>query len=381
MVYLDHNATTPVDERVLEAMLPCLKGTFGNPSSIYSLGREARAILDRSREQVAALVGAHPTQVIFTSGGTEANNAALKGFAIPRTGGTIAISAVEHASVVEVASALAGYGWKKRAIPVLDQGTLDLAALKSFAAEADLFSVMWANNETGVLQDIASVAEIARENKVVLHTDAVQAAGKIALDFASSGAHLMSISAHKLYGPKGVGALIVDKAIELEPLLHGGGQERGRRGGTENLAAIAGFGMAAELALSELDERARHMMSLRQQLEQQLALAVPDAVLFGQQAERLPNTVFFAVPGIESETLITALDQQGIAVSSGSACGSSHDEPSHVLKAMGVKAETARCVIRVGLGKDNSEQDIGNLVAVLRSQVEALKGLAAMSWA
>ncbi|MCW8840132.1 MAG: cysteine desulfurase, partial [Gammaproteobacteria bacterium] len=241
MVYLDHNATTPLDERVLEAMLPYLRGRYGNPSSVYALGREARAALEQAREQVAELVSAHPSQVLFTSGGTEANNSALKGVARRAPQGRIAISEVEHASVQSPAAALARDGWQIDTLAVDGEGICHRETLQQALSEQTrMVSVMWANNETGVVQPVAELAEICREQGVIFHTDAVQAAGKLALDFPASGAHLMSLSAHKLYGPKGVGALILDKAVDLEPLLHGGGQERGRRGGTENLAAIVG---------------------------------------------------------------------------------------------------------------------------------------------
>ena len=382
MVYLDHNATTPLDERVLEVMLPFLQRSYGNPSSLHSLGREARLALDQGREQVAALVHAHPSQVVFTSGGTEANNMALKGVAFSECNGHLAFSDIEHASVREVAQALEGRNWKIDRIPALNQGMVDSEALKSLLSQKTrLVSVMWANNETGVIQHIARLAELVREQGAWFHTDAVQGAGKLDVDFAASGAHLMSISAHKLYGPKGIGALIVDKAIALEPLLHGGGQERGRRGGTENVAAIVGFGKAAELALAELKERRVYLLRLREQLEQKLKQALPETVIFGEQAERLSNTLLFAIPGIEGETLITALDREGFAVSSGSACGSSHNEPSPVLKAMGVEPDIARCTVRISLGKDNTEQDIDGLVTTLQSQVKQLQSLAAMSWA
>lgn len=377
MVYLDHNATTPLDERVLEAMLPYFHGQFGNPSSVHALGREARRALDTAREQVAQLVSAHPTQVIFTSGGTEANNSALKGPAFRSSPGRIAVSAVEHASVQLPAASLKRMGWWIDAIEVDNQGICsadDIARV--LHADTRLVSVMWANNETGTVLPVASLANQCRERGVLFHTDAVQAAGKLDVDFPASGAHLMSLSAHKLYGPKGAGALIWDKAVDMEPLLHGGGQEKGRRGGTENLAAIVGFGKAAELASIELDERCRHLNELRVHLENRLAQAIPQAVIFAREAERLPNTVFFSVPGIEGQTLIMALDQLDIAVASGSACGSEHTEPSPVLKAMGVENELALGAVRISLGKDNSEQDIEALVSALVSQVKQLQRLA-----
>lgn len=378
MVYADHNATTPLDERVLEAMLPWLKGRYGNPSSVHAPGREARAALDRAREQVAQLVGAHPSQVVFTSGGTEANNSALKGVAHRLPKGRIAISAVEHASVSAPAAALRRFGWQCDAIGVDERGICTAEALNQVVQDdTRLVSVMWANNETGAIQPVAALAERCGELGILFHTDAVQAAGKLAVDFAASGAHLMSLSAHKLYGPKGIGALILDKALDMEPLLHGGGQEKGRRGGTENLPAIVGFGMAAELARVELDTRRRHLLDLRERLESRIARDLPQAVIFAEMAERLPNTVFLAVPGVEGQTLIMALDQQGIAVSSGSACGSEHTEPSGVLKAMGVDNDLALGAIRISLGKDNTEADIDVLAGSLVSQIKQLQRLAA----
>jgi cysteine desulfurase len=377
MVYADHNATTPLDERVLEAMLPWLKGRFGNPSSIHTPGREARTALDTAREQVALLAGAHPSQVIFTSGGTEANNSALKGVALRSPQGRIAISAVEHASVALTAAALGRFGWQYGSVGVDENGICTAEALEqALQADTRLVSVMWANNETGTVQPVAALAECCRERGILFHTDAVQAAGKLTLDFSACGAQLMSLSAHKLYGPKGVGALVVDKAVDMEPLVHGGGQERGRRGGTENLAAIVGFGTAAELAHIELATRRRHLLELRGRFEERLAGELPQAVIFAAGVERLPNTVFMAVPGVEGQTLLQALDRQGIAVSSGSACGSEQTEPSSVLKAMGVDNDLALGAIRISLGKDNTEGDIDALAGCLVSQIKQLQRLA-----
>jgi cysteine desulfurase len=275
------------------------------------------------------------------------------------------------------AASLQRLGWQIDSIGVDSAGRCCVEALDSVMREQTrMVSVMWANNETGTISSVLPLAERCREQGVVFHTDAVQAAGKVALDFPASGAHLMSLSAHKLYGPKGIGALICDKAVDMEPLLHGGGQEKGRRGGTENLAAIVGFGKAAELATIELDARSRHLNTLRRHLENRLAEALPEAVIFAQKAERLPNTVFMAVPGLEGQTLIIALDQQGVAVSSGSACGSEQTEPSTVLTAMGVDNELAHGAIRISLGKDNTEQDIESLIGVLVSQVKQLQRLA-----
>jgi len=337
--------------------------------------------MDQAREQVAALVGVGPSQVIFTSGGTEANNLALKGFATRSEPGRLAISAVEHASVRSPAAALAKAGWIVDAIDVDGAGKVTPESLdQALTPETGLVSVMAANNETGVLQDLPALAQRAREAGAVFHTDAVQWAGKRPLDFAGTGAQLMSLSAHKIHGPKGVGALIVDKAVDLAPLIDGGGQERGCRGGTENLAGIAGFGAAAELAAAELDHRVEWSRSLRERFERRLAEELSEAIVFGTEAERLPNTVFLALPGIDGESLLMALDRKGIAVSSGAACGSNSTEPSHVLSAMGVERELARGAIRISFGKDNTDEDLDRLVDALCEQ-GAMVRMATRAWA
>jgi cysteine desulfurase len=382
MVYLDHNATTPLDERVLEAMLPYLKGRYGNPSSVHASGREARSALEQAREQVAALVNAHPSQVIFTSGGTEANNAALKGVALKTAVAGLLLGPTEHASVRAPAEALHRQGWRVGQSGCDEQGVVSAQALaQALNSDTRLVSLMWANNESGALNPIAELAAVCRERGVPLHSDAVQAAGKLALDFAASGVQLMSLSAHKLYGPKGVGALIVDKALGLEPLLHGGAQERERRGGTENVAAIVGFGRAAELAQAELLPRQRQAGALRDAFEQRLRTALPQAVIFAAGAPRLPNTTFFAVPPLEGRTLIMALDRLGLAVASGSACGSEQHTPSHVLNAMGVASALAHGAVRVSFGQQNSDSDVERLITALVSQIKQLRGMgAATAW-
>jgi cysteine desulfurase len=390
-IYLDHNATTPMDERVLEVMLPYLREQFGNPSSSHQLGRAARAAVDVAREQVAALVNAHPSQVVFTGGGTEANNLALTGIAGRSSPGHLAISAVEHDSIRAPAKALRKRGWSLDEIGVDSQGRLDVAQLcKTLAtmrtttskpAATKLLAVMLANNETGVINDVAAVAAQAREAGVLLLVDAVQAAGKIPVDFVAMGTQLMSLSAHKIYGPKGVGALIVDKAMDMEPLLHGGGHEKGRRAGTENVAAIVGFGRAAELAMDALGARHVQLQLLRDHLEQRLAAEMPELHIFGQQAERLPNTSFFAVPGVDGETLLMSLDQLGLAVSSGSACSTGEVEPSHVLMAMDVEAGLARGAVRVSLGKDSRRDEIDGFVDGLKEQVRMLQSFSSVACA
>jgi len=379
VIYLDHNATTPLDERVLEAMLPWLREGFGNPSSPYRLGREARRALERAREQVSALVGAHPSQLIFTSGGSEANSTALAGVLRRRPGLCLSVSAIEHPSLLDAARAEAGRGHDLTLLPCDDQGVTRIDPLDPIRA-AGLVSLMWANNETGVVQPLAEVAERVHAAGGLLHCDAVQGLGKQPIDFAATGAQLMSLSAHKIGGPKGAGALVVDKAVDLEPLIQGGGQERGRRGGTENLAAIVGFGAAAALAAERL-AAAPAEAQLRDRLEAQLKARIPELVVFGAEAPRLPNTSFFAVPGLEGQTLIMALDRLDIALSSGSACGHHHDAPSHVLAAMGIPAELARCALRISLGPQSTVAEVDRTTEQLAAQVTQLKAFAAVGWA
>lgn len=371
-LYLDYNASTPLDERVLSAMTDCLAGMPGNPSSTHQFGRVVRAQLDRAREQVASLVGVHASQVIFTSGGTEANNLALHAVTAGYTPTSIAVSAVEHPSVLEPARALRASGWQLNEIDVDAQCRVLPEHLKEILkSDTRLVSVMAANNETGVIQPVAQLADLARAAGAVFHTDAIQAAGKLPLDFAASGVQLMSLSAHKLYGPKGVGALVVDKALELAPLQLGGGQEYGLRAGTENIAAIVGFGVAAELAVEGLQSRAAQMAALRDRAQAGLQ-RYPQVTVFAATAERLPNTLQLAVAGLDGETLLMQLDKAGIAVSSGSACSSGKTEPSHVLMAMGVEAGLARGAIRISLGRETTDADIDTLLAAFAQQMKWL---------
>jgi len=381
-VYLDHNATTPLAEGVREAMLPYLEQLSGNPSGIHRWGRLARAALERAREQVAGLINAQAGQIVFTSGATEANNLALKGWAAATSGPRLAVSAVEHPSVMAPARALARRGLPLQFIEVDRNGRVTGAALEAAlaAAKPGLVSVMSANNETGVIQELAMIAERVRATGALLHSDAAQAAGKIELDFRRSGVHLMSLSAHKLYGPQGAGALVLDKSVELEPLLHGGGQEGSLRSGTENLAAIVGFGAAAEIARRQLAARRERLTALRAYLEERLR-ELPQVVLFAELAPRLPNTVCLGVPGLDGEALVMNLDRRGLALSSGSSCASASSEPSHVLLAMGVVPELARCAIRISLGEGNTETDIDVLIAALVREIEAFRVPSRADWA
>ena len=365
-IYFDHNATTPLDPRVLEAMQPYLTSAWGNASSLHRYGRIARDAVEAARAQVAALVGAQSSQLIWTSGGTEADNLALQGLTDGVKPTRALYGVTEHPAVLETCEALRGRGWQVETIAMDAQGLVDGAAFDEQLARAPfrIAALMAANNETGVIQDLASAAERVHRHGGLLLVDAVQAAGKIPLDFAACGADLLSLSSHKIYGPKGIGALVRKADIDLKPLQHGGGQEHGLRGGTENVAAIVGFGAAAELAMHEREERAARLQGLRDRLESGLRL-MAGVVIFGGQAPRLPNTLQFGLPRWEGEALLMALDRKGIAVSSGSACSSGKGEPSHVLLGMGWPREVAYRAVRVSLGKDNTEAEIDRFLEVL----------------
>ncbi len=380
-IYLDHNATTPVAERVREAMLPYFSQQFGNASSRHEFGRTARRAIDTARQQVAAALGAHPTEIVFTGGGSEANNLFIKGAADCMKPGTLAFSAVEHPCVREPAHELAQRGWSLHEIAVDSAGRVDSV---DFAAAMDkkpqLFSVMLANNETGVLQDLETLATLAKPTRGWFHSDAVQAFGKLPIDFRrlnAAGVHALTVSSHKIGGPKGAAALVLDKRVELKPLISGGGHERGLRSGTENVPAIVGFGAACELAAYCQEEIALRLRTLRDELER--GLAGQGATIFGQAVPRLPNTVYFSLPGLDGETLVGKLDRAGYAVASGAACSSANPEPSHVLLAMGVAPELARGAVRVSLGPESTAGMVEGFLAALAETVRQLRGLTALA--
>jgi cysteine desulfurase len=356
--YLDYNATAPLRPEARAAMVDALD-VFGNPSSVHAEGRRARALIDDAREAVAALAGAKPAEVVFTSGATEANVWALSA---PWT--RIAVAGVEHDSVrVPAGEIAAARGTAVISLPVSGDGIVDT---KGPALDAGTLLVLQlANNETGVVQNVAEAAARAAEHGARVHTDAVQAPGRLAVDFAALGVATLSLSAHKIGGPKGVGALVIRDGIALAPLLTGGGQERRRRGGTENVAGIAGFGAAARAALQELADAPR-IARLRDRLEAGVLATTPDAIVIGSQAPRLPNTSAFALPGASAETLVIKLDLAGIAVSAGAACSSGKVGQSHVLTAMGLAPEIARSAIRVSLGAGTTEDDIATFAAQWR---------------
>ncbi|MEI7431145.1 MAG: cysteine desulfurase family protein [Betaproteobacteria bacterium] len=380
-VYFDHNASTPLNPRVLEMMLPWLSDHFGNPSSRHEYGRAARRAIDEARQKVAAAVGAQASEIVFTSGGSEANNLFIKGAASCLKPGLLAVSAIEHPCVIKPAEQLVSRGWQVQKLAVDGQGKIDddfYAAV--IEQKPKLVSIMLANNETGVLQDIPGLAAQAKAAGALFHSDAIQALGKIPLDFRAlnaAGVHAMTLSSHKIGGPKGAAALVLDKRVELEPLIAGGGHERGLRSGTENVVAIVGFGAACELARQGLSESAVRLLSLRNRLEQ--GLISMGASLFGAGAERLPNTVYFAIRDIEGETLVAQLDRAGFAVASGAACSSANPEPSHVLRAMGVPSELARGAVRISLGAANTARQVEEFLLTLQATVLKLQRLTAIA--
>ena len=380
-VYFDHNATTALKPVVLEAMLPWFSQQFGNASSRHEYGRAARRAVDEARNKVAVALGAHPTEIVFTSGGSEANNLFIKGAAACLKPGLLAVSAIEHPCVIKPAEQLVRRGWRLHKLAVDADGRVDASEYQSVLQQSPkLISVMLANNETGVIQDVAALAAEARRVGACFHTDAVQAVGKIAVDFRAlnaAGVQAMSVSAHKIGGPKGVAALVLDKRVELEPLIAGGGHERGLRSGTENVAAIVGFGVACELAVQGLDGKRSRLLAQRARLEQ--GLSAMGATLFGVVAERLPNTLYFALADIDGETLVGMLDRAGYAVASGAACSSANPEPSHVLRAMGVAPELARGAVRVSLGDGNTAEQIEDFLLTLQDTVSKLRRLTAIA--
>lgn len=381
--YFDHNATTRVDDEVMEAMLPYFQQDYGNASSRHAYGITARRAIDKAREQVAAVVGVQPVQVIFTSGGSEANNLFIRGAADQMKTGHIAISAIEHPCILKPVQALAQQSetqWTMKRFTVNRFGQVDTDAAREAMAEQQptLVSVMLANNETGVIQDVATIASIGRAHGAYVHTDAVQGLGKIPVDFDALKVHALTLSAHKVYGPKGAAALIVDKRLLLRPLIYGGGHENGLRSGTENVPAIVGFGMACELATKRMEVHAQHVERLREHLEQ--GLVDMGAVVFGAGAGRIPNTCYFAIPDVEGDTLVVKLDKAGFAVASGAACSSVNPGQSHVLEAMQVDPLLARCAVRVSLGYSNTLSQIEEFLKAVHEIVDALRSMSSLSF-
>lgn len=372
-VYLDHAATTPLHPEVLALMYEFMRDTFGNPSSVHSFGREAKKLTQEARQKVADLIGATPEEIYFTSGGTEADNIAIIGTAMARrkNGNHIITSAIEHHAVLDTFKYLAKNGFEVTYLPVDKYGMIDPGDVaQAIRKETTLVTIMHANNEIGTIQPIAEISRIAREHGLVFHSDAVQSLAKIPVNVDDLGVDLLSLSAHKIYGPKGIGALYVRKGIRLQPIMHGGGQERKLRSGTENTPGIVGFGKAAEVGARELEQESNRVKGLRDKLIRRVLAEIPSVTLNGHPEQRLPNNANFSIAYVEGESLVLSLDLEGIAVSSGSACSSGSLQPSHVLKALGLPHEMMHGSLRMTLGWANSDEDIEYVV-------EALKNIAA----
>jgi len=372
-IYLDHNATTPVHPKVLEAMLPFYGDSFGNPSSSHSKGREARVKMDEAREQVAALLQAHPGEIVFTSGGTESDNMAVYGVAqaLRGKGNHILTCKIEHPAILNACAELARQGFEIDTVSVDRYGKIDLAHLQEVITEKTiLITIQHANSEVGTLQPIQAIGELARERGVLFHTDAVQSVAKIPVQVSDLPVDMLSLSSHKMYGPKGVGALYIKKGCPaLVPLVAGGGQEKKRRGGTENVPAIVGFGVAADIARVGLDDDSSHLKALRKQLIAGIQDNLAGVEFFGHPDECLPNTVSLGFEGVEGQTLMIRLDLEGICVSTGTACSSGSISPSDGLRAMQVAADKINQIIRISLGRNNTEQEIHRVVDCLKRLV------------
>lgn len=382
-IYLDNNATTPLDPRVYEAMLPHLRENFGNPSSIHTFGRSAKAALDKAREQVAGLISAKPKEIVFTSGGSESNNYAIKGAALnqrDRGRTQLITTSVEHESALYTFKYLEGEGFGVIYLSVNDHGMIDLDELRdSMSDETALVSCMYANNETGAVMPICEIAEIVKEKGALFHTDAVQAAGKLEIDLNEIKADLLSISAHKIYGPKGTGALFVRSGpaqdLPLRTLIHGGGQERGKRSGTENLPGIVGFGEACEIAHKELAGDRERIKPLRDMLLHRIKSEIPDVRRHGDSENTLWNTLNLSFNGVRGESLAMNLDLEGIAVSTGAACSEGKVDPSHVLRAMGVSKKEAAASVRFSLGRFTEKEDIDRVAEKLPGIVSRIRSV------
>jgi cysteine desulfurase len=378
-IYLDHNATTPPAAEVVDRMSGALREQFGNPSSVHHYGQVAKAALDDARSAVAALVGGDPSEIVFTSGGTESDNFAIRGVAealAPTGRRHLIATTIEHEAVLNTFKALARRGWKTTLLPVDQSGIVSTDALEqALTDDTGLVSVMHANNEIGTIQPVAQLARLAKARGALFHTDAVQTAGKIPVDVKALGVDLLSLSAHKFYGPKGAGALWIRRGVRLHTPMTGGKQERGRRAGTENVAGIVGLGVAAHLARGTMAAAGDRLAALRDRLEEGVLAAVSGTAINGARAPRVPNTTNISFDRIEAESLLIALDLAGIAVSTGSACSSGTLEPSHVLKAMGFPSHRTQNSIRFSLGAANTEADIQRVIEVLPGVVDKLRSL------
>jgi cysteine desulfurase len=378
-IYLDHNATTPVAADVADRMAEALRQEFGNPSSVHHFGQRAKAVMDEARVAVAALVGGDASEIVFTSGGTESDNFAVRGVAeaLEPAGRThLVTTTIEHEAVINTFKALTRRGWTTSAVKVDETGIVSPdAIISALTPQTALVTVMHANNEIGTVQPVSEIARLAKARGVLVHTDAVQSAGKIPVNVKALGVDLLSISAHKIYGPKGVGALWIRRGLRLSPLLTGGKHERSRRAGTENVAGIIGMGVAAQLAMAKMADEAARLATLRDRLEDGILATVSGTAINGVRSPRVPNTTNISFDRVEAESLLIALDLEGIAVSTGSACSSGTLEPSHVLKAMGFPPHRTQNSIRFSLGAGNTDADVDRVIAVLPAVVDKLRSL------
>ncbi len=390
IVYMDHAGTTPLSPDVLQSMMPYFTELFGNPSSIHTVGQEARYALDEARERVARVLNCRPREVVFTSGGTESDNAAIVGAAtaLQETGNHIITSSVEHHAVLHTAQHLESQGFEVTFLPVDSKGMVQPEAVqRAITDRTTLVSIMYANNEIGVVNPIPEIAQVIKQRAaelsrtILFHTDAVQAAGYLDLDVKMLGVDLLSLSGHKFHGPKGTGVLFIRRGAPFLPYLLGGGQERERRSGTENIPGIVGLSVALEMANARREETSRHCASLRDRIVAQVLEQVPGSRLNGHATQRLPNNANFSFPGVEGEPILLGLDMAGIAASSGSACSSGSLEPSHVLLALGQSAEVARGSLRLTLGRDNTEEQVDYLINALVDLVERLRQLPSLTTA
>jgi len=376
LIYLDNAASTQIHDDVLEAMLPYLKEQYGNPSSIHRYGRLANKAIEKARKQIAVLINADPSEILFTSGGTESNNTALYGIAAKKPRSQIITSSIEHDAILEPCKKLAKDGFDVIYLPVDNHGVVNLSILKnSLSDNICLVSVMFGNNEMGTIEPIAQIAQLCNERNIPFHTDAVQAVGKIAIDVKKLGVDLLSISSHKINGPKGIGALYIRKGIDLIPIILGGGQEHGLRSGTENVANIVGFGKACELAKLNLSENISHMKNLRDNLVAAILREIPCVTLNGHTENRLPNNAHFTFLGVAGEDLIIKLDEYGICASTGSACSVHTQKASHVLQAMGFSHEQITGSLRLTLGLFNNQQQIDETVNILKKVTAELRSV------
>jgi len=381
-VYFDHNATTPVAPSAADAMMRVLREDFGNASSVHRFGQQAKSIMDEARTAIATLIGAEPSELVFTSGGTEADNFAIRGAAeaLEPTGRRHLIaSAIEHEAVLVTLKALARRGWKTTLLPVRETGIVSPDALEAaLTDDTAIVSVMHANNELGTIQPVAELARLAHARGALFHTDAVQSVAKIPVDARALGVDLLALSAHKFNGPKGAGALWIRRGTRIAPILTGGKHERARRAGTENVPAIAGLGVAARLAASALADKSTRVAALRDRLEREILSRVPGTIVNGAREPRVPNTTNISFERIEAESLLIALDLEGIAVSTGAACSSGTLEPSHVLRAMGLPTHRAQNSIRFSLGAENTDEEVDYLLQKLPKAVDKLRSLTGM---